>query len=548
MRVRLGVAAAAAFMMAFPSYNAEAKSLLELVAGNYPKNLAADVTSDMNKAAEERINQFIDGMETWSDEVIRKGSSQSNLLLVQGGNEVRMIVGAIRSQFGAEMTKQVKQASAELQPLLQEMAKWRVLQGTMLKTVVELEDSVAMDLERIPFGKEYFGIRRVSGTVLPPDLRSNYRIKIVGPNFGSMIAGQEITIKGMFDGVDLGTPIQIPPHTVAWDVPAGAIKRNSEADVNQIVTIPLAVSVTKVENGWFYDSRAEIQQEIRVVVLPKVVGTLSVRTERPKYDWVQTEAVSTSDTITKDKEFILQVRKPIGAAAPVEGSERFTGEVSATCGPVQRAAIEFPNGKQVLETEPLMQKGWVWSRWKGNDPVDWDYANRDVFNELGIKVSFHSIGGGGRCDTGEHCFLTPDELRSFGKLVTVDVSDCKRMAKDTNVWSNDKGQLTTWIRGSALRESLWTVTAQTEAYKETGITKADPVEYKVESGEKIPIDIVHFDGAVSQVEFIPRNGHPNSALIGKNISQGPNFDVSTAVGNHTMRYFYIYEYDLSQWE
>lgn len=546
MKVRFGVAAAAACMIIFFGYNAEAKSLLELVAGNYPKDLAADVAADLDKIAEERIDQVIAGMETWSDDMIRKGSSQSNLLLVQGGNEVRMIIGAIRSQFGAEMTKQMKQASAELKPLLEEVEKWRVLQETMLRTVVELEDSVAMDLERIPFGKKYFGMRRVSGNVLPPDMRSTHRIKIVGPNFGSTIAGQEITIKGTLDGVDLGPPIQIPPHTVAWDVPAGTIK--SKVDEDKIVTIPLAVSLTKVEDGWFYDGRDEIHQEIRVVLLPEIVGTLKVTTERPKYEWVPADPVERAETITKDKDFILEVLRPIGTAAPVEGSQRFTGEVSAICGPVKRAAIEFPNGKQILETESLMQKGWVWSRWKGSDPVDWDSANRDVFNELGIKVSFHSIGGGGRCDTGEHCFITPDELRSLGKLVTIEVSDCQRMAKDANVWSNDKGQLVTWIRGAAFKESLWTVTAKTEAYKETGIHPTDPVEYEVKAGEKIPIDIVDFDGTVSRVEFIPRNGRPEWSLIGRNISQGPSFDGLTPVGNHTMRYFYLYDYDTGQWE
>ncbi|MBV7522333.1 hypothetical protein [Ensifer sp. ENS12] len=545
MKVRFCAALAAAFTLCVPAYNAEAESLLELVAGNYPGKLADEVTADMNRMAEERIDQMLAGMENWSDDVIRKGSSESNLLLVQGGNEARMIIGAIRSQFGEEMTKQVKQASNELRPLLEEIQKWRALQATMLTTLVELEDSVAMDLERVPFSPNYFGIRRVSGTVLPPDGASTHRVKIVGPNFGSVIAGQEITIKGTIDGVDLGPPTQIPPHTVAWDLPSAVLKGKKDDD--QIVTIPLAVSLTKVVDGWFYDSKEEIQQELKVVVLPEVVGTLRVRTEGPEYKWVPGDPVTKSSTISNDKEFVLQVLKPIGAGEPIEGSQRFTGEVSATCGTVKRAAVKFPK-KVVLESEPLMQKGWIWHRWKGNDPVDWDYANRDVYDELGITVSFHSIGGGGRCDTGERCFLTPAELRSLGEVITTDVSDCQRMAKEGDTWSNDRGQFTTWIRGAALTDSLWTVTAKTEVYKEAGIAAVEPVDYDVKAGEKIPIDIIGFEGTVSEVEFIPRNGKPKSSLIGKSIPQGPIFDVSTTVGNHTMRYFYTFEYDTNQWE
>lgn len=507
-------------------------------------DLSKRVEDGMNSILTQRIDQFLGGMDQLSGRMINDGSNQGRLMLVQAGNEMQVTISTIRSQYSAEMDKTIEKSSRELQPLLRELEKWRVVQNELADKVIELEDAVAMDLDKVPFTGDYFGIRRTYGTVLVPDASDVYRLKIVGPRFGQVIPNETVTVTADLDGIDLGQPAQVPPNAVEFNIQAASVK--SKFDQEKIVTIPLHVKVKRVRDGWFYDDATELQQDLRVVLLPKVVGTVSVQTERPQYEWVTTGVQSDTAVIRADRVFSLQVSRPVTTDAPEEGNERLSRQVEANCSKVSQNARRFPNGRVILESDEIFTRGWTVSFWIGADEgPDWDRSHNEALNTWGINVSFWRMR---RCVHNQHCYLTADEMRSWSELTKIDVEDCSRMQRAEENWFENDSRVTLWIRGAARQDSLWRVSAPVETYRETSLAKDPLISKPLSHGELVQIDIENPAKTATMVTFVPKNGKPMEWKIGLSLPGGPQFEGTSEIGSHKLRYLYRYTYDTRNWD
>ncbi|MGO6812239.1 hypothetical protein ACCS61_32605 [Rhizobium ruizarguesonis] len=506
-------------------------------------NLSDRTTDAMNSILTQRIDQFLGGMDQLSGQMINDGSNQGKLLLVQAGNEMQLTISTIRSQFAGEMDRTIDKASKELRPLLDELEKWRVVQNELASKVVELEDTVAMDLDRIPFTKDYFGVRRAYGTVLVPDA-DIYRVHIIGPHFGQVVPNEVITVTADLDGIDLGPPSQVPPNGMEFVVPAAAVKDKFETD--KITSVPLHLTLKRIENGWLWNTKTVLKQDLRVSLLPKIVGILSIETQRPKFDWVTTGVQADSAVIRADKVFNLSVGRPVVTDVPREGDERLAQPAEAHCDKVSQNARRFPNGKIVLESDEIFTRGWFVPFWIGADEgPDWDRSNRSAFDTWGINVSFWRMQ---RCRHNDHCYLTPNELRDRSALTQILVDDCARMRMAETNWLQNNSRVSIWVRGAATQDSLWKVSAPVETYRQISVLRDQSKVFNVAQGQLLQIEVDDPEGTLTTVNFVPKNGKSIEGQAGLSLAEGPQFQGAADLGSRKRIYMYRFTYDTSRWD
>jgi len=184
----------------------------------------------------------------------------------------------------------------------------------------------------------------------------------------------------------------------------------------------------------------------------------------PKSGWVATDnPASVSHAITEDTAFIFPDLQPIPATGPVAGSRRY-GKAKAGCAPLIHNAWKLHDGEVVLDDDDLIQKGWVSPSYVGEpEPPDWNKFDNLAKAKFGFTPGF---ANNNRCPHGNHCTLSPDEIKAHSTAVQVPVDECPRMREAEQNASPSRTSLTVWIRGNAKHQSVWTVTAPIETYKD----------------------------------------------------------------------------------
>jgi hypothetical protein len=522
---------------------AVAESLVDKALSGTIEKSIAEAQAALDKVLKERIDQFLNGADGVATDLINKGANEGRLALVQAGNEMQIAIGVARSQFGNEMDHQIESASAALQPILLELQRWRDAKDELEGKAFEMEDLIAMDLGRLPLSPDYFGIRRLSGTAFLENAEPTYRIGITGDNFGTEVVGQTVTVTATFDDVPLTDQQKQAPEKVFFNVPATMVAGRFKTD--QIATVPFHITVTRVKNHWLFGSwwpsKVMLEHEIKVALLPDLVGELIVETSRPKYDWVDDAPASQSKAIAQDTSFAFDTLTAKGPQGPEKGNQRY-GDPVATCGPITQNAWKLYNGNVVLDSDPLIQRGWTSPSWVGQpEPPDWNRFDAMARALIGWTPGFSNNN---RCSHGNRCTLSPDEIKSHSQAITIPFEECSRMRMVEKNFSSSRNSLSVWIRGKATHESLWTVTAPIQTYKEVSIIPDDPVGEPVYVSKPTQFDIKNPSLTVTTLRFRPKNGSEKTGILPNGVPKGPQ-PVSSPqpLGGNLVRYFYQYSYD-----
>jgi predicted acylesterase/phospholipase RssA/WD40 repeat protein len=182
---------------------------------------------------------------------------------------------------------------------------------------------------------------------------------------------------------------------------------------------------------------------------------------KPKFDWVAGGPASVSHAIAGDTPFIFPDLQSAPATGAVVGSQRY-GSPKATCAPLIQNAWKLHDGEVILDDDPLIQNGWTSPSWVGEpEPPDWNKFDKIAETRFGFTPGFANS----RCSKGQHCTLSPVEIKTHSQEIEVPVEECARMRMAEINYSPGKNSLTVWIRGKANHQSVWTVTVPLETYK-----------------------------------------------------------------------------------
>jgi hypothetical protein len=313
----------------------------------------------------------------------------------------------------------------------------------------------------------------------------------------------------------------------------------SRFTADSIELLPLHIRVVREKSG-FFSKPTVLEHDIKSALLPDLVGTLTIVTERPRYDWVlEPDRKTQSHAITRDTSFTFGPLVGSSPTRPAEGDQKFGKEVSATCGPVTQKAWRFPNGLVVPDIAPLFQTGWSSSSYVGEpEPPDWDKFENECFAAFGFKFGFWTAR---RCSHGQYCKISPDELRARATQIDADFQDCASMRMVEKNIDDQSAAIT--IRGTASLPSLWTVTLPVYTYKQVEIVKDNPVVIPVYSSKPIELIIQNPKKTVSELYFSPKNEPPQSGSLPNNIPHGPQYVDHSDYGENAIKYTYRFGYD-----
>jgi hypothetical protein len=506
----------------------------------------ADASDRLDAAAQKRIDQLLNGFDETSKSLIEQGAHESNLLLVQGGNQMQLLVASARAQFGSEMDKQVSQASGQLRPFLVALERFELSQEQLKSNLVDIQDLLALDMQDLPFSQSYFGIRRVLGSVIVQNRADSYPIILRGPHFGMAASGETIKFEVKLDGAPLGVPeLGSAPGDAVFRVPSDMLKTKFQD--RALVTIPMDVTITRDTPRTFLvipGAHDVIKQSFVISLMPDYAGDMEITTTRPIFIWKAVLPPETQDhTVSGPHTFSYTVANPSLIASPNPGEQKVSDDIRQVCHEDMKPARRFPNGKIVFHSDPIFTNGWDTPKYIGADPVDWDIATQQVYDTWGIRWSTHGNNACGPINSGRHCHVPKVILLGESTDTTLDATGCHQTALAAPQWRNNHTQVSLDVTGgSAATPAPWSLTFQALSYVQDGAQDDDVQKHPVFASKPTQIDILRPSNTSSRVAFVPFVGKPKHGQLGHDIDGGPKYESSSRIGGDIERHEYSFRY------
>lgn len=380
-----------------------------------------DVLRQADEIASRRIDQLFTDMQKLSDQWLQEGTDKGNLLLVQGGNQLQMVVAAARMQFGAELSHQVRDASQQLRPFIDAMLTMKKEVHAGEEKLVDLEDLLALDLQNLPLADSCFCIRRILGTAVVENAGDSYKVVVRGKDFG--ITGKDrIFFDARLDGQPLGNPVRVGPDDAEFEIAEGVLK--SRFNPHKATALDLKLVITR-KGSWF-SGEDHIDYVLKLSLLPDEAGNLLVSVIRPKYVWKALDPPQTNTVLVERAQTItMQVPTGVIAGLPQLNQQKWDDtSLAFACKPASKAARVFKSGAVVFADDPIFSKGWQTQRYLGAKKTDWEDADKEIMRTWGFGYNTWAVNACGPLNSGQHCFVPAkvllDNSVPIAKLTTGD--------------------------------------------------------------------------------------------------------------------------------
>lgn len=538
---------------------ARAKDLVGVLGGPSADDALAQLKSMTNMS----IEKFLTESKKIADDLLDRGANAGSLLEIQAANEMTNFAFTLRSQFANEMDRQVSAASAQIMPVLVELQRWRGSLEKFNSSLFGLEDLIALDMGDALIVNIPLSVRRVYGGVFVQGRPETYYIDLVGQHFGGA-EGIETTFKVTLDGQAISAPKLVPPHEAVFSIPASAIE--AKFDKEKIVVLPLDIVVTRKTTHWwdrfdvfglFRDIKT-VPVHYHVSLLAQEVGSLTVITEYPRYEWQPLQDVVPQITVVNSAQALgpYESPSPVKNGVPVRLSTKIDPKsVEVKCVPEMGEARDFGNGRVLPAAHEAFTKGFRSANNCGSRG-DRDAAIASIRSQF--KALFN-IEKALSCSEGEYGWLTPAELLGNSKPVQMDISGCRNMQYDRDIqWTPDGVGFRVRLVGVPLDPAKtffdstdrtasfakWRVTYQSLTYEATGKTDSEP-DQKISVTESTPISFKVADylgGSSIRLVFAPRIGQSVTRQAGDQLGRGLRpVGVPKRIGNQT-EYLYEFKY------
>ena len=376
----------------------------------------------------------------------------------------------------------------------------------VMDSVAALEDDFAIDIQNLPFATKHFSIRRVTGINILQGERSAYPIRITGERFGSPDSNEDIAVEVTLANERLVRGTIRGPNEIEFVIPSSALTAYFKP--TEVGFVDLNVSATRqMKNCFFRCPPEKVSGNFKLLLTPQIVGSLEIRTLRPKFEWKQKETATRQITVAKPG---LVELTPL---QPQNGKQRRYGAISASCANIKREAWKLPNGKVLMPEDKLLTDGWFSSSYVGQPPGPSLAAfDTEAKNLLGFTPGFYHNN---MCGMGDHCKITADLIRGQStKLSELGYCDIMKVAAIDLTPDKERGSIS--FVGTAPYESRFEIIEPIEVLEQTGFETDAAVEVKNVSATGINDVSVPSDALVALVfhEFdgINRDGRLPNAL------------------------------------
>ncbi|MDI4234163.1 hypothetical protein OZ411_15220 [Bradyrhizobium sp. Arg237L] len=516
-----------------------------------------DATKRLDEMINKTVKDFLRDLEALSNGLLDKGHTAGSLLTIQASNEMKVLIGTARAEFGNELDKQVNSASKELKAALIHLERWEMSQRELESSVVGLVDLVSLDLQNA-LPSRTVGVRRLNGGVFVQNDPTSFYFDLVGLDFGSDPAGVQTAFTVTLNGQPLAPPERKAPINAIFRIPRSDMERLFQKD--NIVVLPLNIRVARQEQKrlwgmfpwWGRDERVATY-DYKVSLMPDLVGKVTITTRYPGYSWQALRPAEHQSFTVRGDTLVsslvtLSVPKPALGGDPELGNMRIEeSSFSLVCQKDDRPARQFPNGKIRLASDEIFRNGFVTARWRGaagGDRNDSDNAmNAEMMANFGFTVPL-------TCAESEHCRISKDELLKRSVDATLDVSGCRHMRSEKPDFRNNSSEVIVWVRGTPVADipgtyvdARWQVSWQPLTWaQKPELIRGDPQVLSVYASFPLEFEIVDQPGGTtSDIRFEPTVGKPENVGVGSDIT--PNFRRmgQDRVGNRTV-YKYKFEY------
>ena len=526
-----------------------------------------DAVLKFNSILEQRIGQFLDGLDKIAAKTLNEGTQQGRLLTLQAGNEISNVTAMLRGQLHDELNQQMSSVSRELLPLFIHLQRLEDSLDDISKTAVDIEDTLSLDMQRLPLTSVSVAVRRIKGFVLERG-SSTYDLEIVGPDFGHDASDARTSFEAHFGGKALVPYTRQAPHTVVYRLTRDDVEPLFSTD--EFVVRPFDIKIVRTEPnlfgrwiGTWIGSLSETTKSAsfvqQVILLPDYVGTLTVKTTRADYEWVRDRMspLTKVERIRHRTVFTFDVpNKSLGLKARPGEMKLSRESLQIWCKTNFQPGRKFPNGKVLADIDPIMQHGYETKaalRGRGDQPADWVVANEEIFSQFGFRIpdkeiqigiGLQKVGGyWGRCAEDWHCPVTPAELNDNSSATTVDITGCRNMKEGLVNWGPNDTMLTQEIIGDSDVDAEWNVAVDVMSYAEKPTKVVDePKTYPVYASQLLSIDVLSPANTSSTVTFEPKNGRTIRGVIGQDLKGGVNFVKYDPIGEQTARYTYSFKF------
>jgi hypothetical protein len=219
--------------------------------------------------------------------LIGQGQHAGDALMIKMGNEVTILADGIARLAGAEASKKVGEMGALLQPkmallqqLIEESPKYE-------SRAYQLKDAIILDvranLATIKGIGDPFYVQRIEGiSQIVSD--NDYTVSIWGTGLGIPSSKLRSTITLFIAGKPVSTSPQRPnAHIATFTVPNEILEPHFQG--RALGTVDAEFKIRHEVKGWFFWTATDHCVPIKLALIPKFAGSITVNATSPKYAW-----------------------------------------------------------------------------------------------------------------------------------------------------------------------------------------------------------------------------------------------------------------------
>lgn len=473
----------------------------------------------LDKISEKRVSEVLKGIDGTASRTVSEGIAGGQLITVQAGNQLRVATESAALLFGAKLDEKVGELQGSYKELLAALIRLEQKVQSAGDKVIDFADLLSLDMEILAgrvLGIESapLHLRGIKNTIFTEKQRGpDRRVEIRGPFFGADPAGVSTTYELSFDGEDLGPGVTATglnsKHNRIITIPNRLIEKN--VNLNKIVVKNIFTQIKREESKTFcrkfpflFCSEQEtISVKIPITILPKKIGTLTAKMERPEYHFVALEQPHEEAVNIRASAPIqlLLPSKPSGYNIPIGFKKFVRNSVKIICQNniqhFRRFRQHQPGGVELPANHDMFKNGWTvkevgpGKHSTGNN-VDGPGTVSDIYSRIVRRMSpligklplaastpLHTLAvkkmwvrlsaGKVTQDDWYHYSMTftAQELINSSDKISKDLSGCPKQTAGTPAWKNDT-QFHIPINSTTSTSALWKVSAKVLEWRVKG--------------------------------------------------------------------------------
>jgi hypothetical protein len=412
-----------------------------------------------------------------------------------------------------------------------------------------------LDILNLPLTNRALYVRRVYGGVFVQNKPNTFYVDLFGPNFGGGeegTAGVKLSFNVFLNGKPLPVSKFLPPYDAVFTVPAAEME--GLFDAAKIKELRLDVNVTRETSHWYnffglFPDVQAIHLPYYVSLLPKKVGTLTVSTQYPDFEWKALQPVVPQTKVLQGPATLgpFSAPTPVMKGIPDKGDTKIDpSSIVATCVPDMQNAYDFGKGRILSAKNPVFKTGFRSANncgSKGDRDAAIDSINRQFQGLFNLPLKQN-------CQEDSYGMLSVQELLDGSKPTKTDVSGCADMAADPDIqWLPNGTGFSVLVKGTPIdpdarffdpktttvTDAKWKVSYQLLTYvAKEKLAEDSPQVMSVSESEPIKFEVMNHIGQTSTtLTFEPRFGTKETNVVGLNVgnlqAQGPGTPLADRV-------------------